>query len=40
MENNEDRAGGVNDKNAPNKAFKEWDTQDVSMWLKDILKLP
>ena len=39
MENNEDRSG-VNDKNAPNKAFKEWDTQDVSMWLKDILKLP
>ena len=38
MENNEDRIG-ANDKNA-NKAYKEWDTQDVSLWLKDILKLP
>ena len=38
MENNEDRIGAI-DKNA-NKAYKEWDTQDVSLWLKDILKLP
>ena len=25
---------------AANKAYKEWDTQDVSSWLKDHLKLP
>lgn len=28
------------DKSTANKAYKEWDTQDVSVWLKDHLKLP
>ena len=37
MDNNEI----ANEKgSAANKAYKEWDTQDVSSWLKDHLKLP
>ena len=26
--------------NLGSKVYKEWDTQDVSSWLKDSLKLP
>mgnify|MGYP000666350151 CR=1 FL=1 len=35
----EDSKGGLG---APydNKCYRDWDTQDVSAWLKDQLKLP
>ena len=33
-------AANNSDKPVSTKIYKEWDTQDVSLWLKDQLKLP